>query len=429
MRVALIDTPAPQLWEDKLEPNLGLLYLATFLKVNNHEVKLIDLRGITKDKWEHQLKIENIEKFDLCGFSTYTPTFNITLEILKLVKEMNENIISVAGGPHATALPKEVKNYFDYVIRNEGEIALLELVNKIEYGKAPRKKIIEGKPIMNLDDLPFPDYSLCDIFKYKRHIYGKKCLSILSSRGCPYSCRFCNSIILGAGKIPRFRSPENIVREITMLKENYHVEAFRFNDDLFTMNYPRLKKINELLKLLDIIYRCFGRVNHCSKKVAEILANGGCKHISFGVESGSQKILDLMNKQQTIKDIKEGIKNAKKAGLIVRAYLIVGFPGETWETVKETVNLMLECMPDEIEVYNFIPYPGTYVFNYPEKFGITFIDRDWSKYWQTIGDKDSGYVFRTKYLNEETIKNMRFFIIEKLLSNGIKWAGESKKFK
>lgn len=422
MKIVLVDTPCPELWDDRLEVNLGLLYLATYLKHNGNEVKLVDLRSMPEASWKTMIPSDG----DIYGFSTYTPTYHITVKIAKIVSEVNENAILVAGGAHATALPIEVIKDFDYVIKGEGEKAMLKLVDSMNASRCiPR--IIDGMPIQNLDEIPFPDYSLCDIDSYHRTIRGKRCLSVLFSRGCPYACAFCNSIVMGAGKILRFRSPENFVKEIECLNELHGIQAFRFQDDLFPYNLSRVKKIAELLRHLDITYRCFGRVGSCTREMAEALVEGGCVHISFGVESGSQRMLDLMNKRQTVQEIRNGINNAKRAGIVVRVYLIVGFPGESWESVKQTVDLMLECNPEEFIIYNLIPYPGTDVFNNPEKYGITFIDRDYSKYLQTAGNHESGYTFKTKSIDRDFIKASREFMLDKLLPK-IRWAGESQGF-
>ncbi|MFX1257311.1 MAG: B12-binding domain-containing radical SAM protein [Promethearchaeota archaeon] len=424
MKVILIDTPAKELWEDRLEPNLGLLYLATFLSQHNFEVKIIDLRGKSQNKWENLIDFDG----NIYGFSTFTPTYNTTLKILYLIKEKNPRAIFVAGGPHATALPQEVIKDFDYVIKGAGEVSLLELVRKISSGNIEKKKILEEKPIADINSLPFPDFSLCDLNSYKRHINGEKCLPIISSRGCPYNCIFCNSIIMGPNNKITMRSPENIVKEIELIKERYNVKSFRFNDDLFILNPKRVKILNKKLAPLSVIYRCFGRVDLCTKSVAEALVHGGCVHISFGIESGSQKILNILNKQLKVGIIRKNISIAKKSGLTTRIYLIIGTPGETWDTIQETVDLVLKCRPDEFEVYNLIPYPGTTIFNNLAKYGITYLDKNWDKYWQTIGNKESGYVFRTDKLNEEIISQMRSYVINKL-SPLIKWAGESKHFK
>ncbi len=135
-----------------------------------------------------------------------------------------------------------------------------------------------------------------------------------------------------------------------------------------------------------------------------------------------------MHKDQTAADIRQGIANAKAAGLVVRVYLMVGFPGETWQTIRETVNLMEDCQPDEFSVYPLVPYPGTPLYKHPEAFGITTINPDFAQYFQIRSQRDTGYVFRTNYLDENLIAEMRQYIIEKVGRVAL-WAGNSKAYK
>ena len=133
----------------------------------------------------------------------------------------------------------------------------------------------------------------------------------------------------------------------------------------------------------------------------------GIFHLSFGIESGSQKILDLMNKGITVDQIKQGLSLAKSRGFKCRVYLIAGYPGESEETIDETIALITEVKPDDISIYPLIPYPGTPLYHHPDKFHITYIDKDFSKYYQIFGEKDSGYVFETDTMDLEKLKYYR----------------------
>lgn len=418
-KTVLIQTPCYELMDDRLEPPLGLLYLATWLNQHGHETHVLDLSSVQPELWA-----QKIPWADVYGFSTFSTSYHRTLDILALVKQVNPNAMTVAGGPHASALPEEVKRHFDFVVVGEGEQAMLHLMESLDSGKEP-PPIVNGELIPNLDDLPFPDYSLVDIESYHRVVEGSFSLSILSSRGCPYRCVFCNSIVLGKGRKLRFRSAENGVAEIHKLKSELGISSFRFQDDNFTLNQPRLTEMTALLKQEGIRYRCFGRVDRSTREMTDMLFESGCRHIAFGIESGSDVILRAMHKDQTTEDIRRGIFNAKASGIKVRVYLMVGFPGETWETVQATVDLMSECLPDEFSVYPLIPYPGTPIYQKPETFGITSINQDFSQYFQVRRGRESGYVFRTESLDEGTIASMRQYVIEQLESK-ISWAGDSK---
>jgi radical SAM superfamily enzyme YgiQ (UPF0313 family) len=364
---------------------------------------------------------------DVYGFSTYTTTYHRTLEILQIAQRVNRRAWTVAGGPHASALPEQVAHDFDFVIVKEGETALLNLVRTLTRGESPRR-ILNEAPLADLDLLPFPDYSLVNVSSYRRVVDGKPSLSILSSRGCPYRCVFCNSIVMGGHQRVRFRSATNVVAEIQQLKAAWGVTSFRFQDDILTINLPRLRELTTRLSREAITYRCFGRADLCTREVVDLLREGGCRHIAFGIESGSQFILNRMRKGLTIERIRQGIAAARAAGLIVRVYLMVGFPGETWQTIQETVDLMLECAPDEFAVYPLIPYPGTPLYQNPAEYGITYINPEFSQYFQVRRERGTGFVFRTADLDENLIADMRAYLIERLEPT-IVWAGESKNFK
>jgi radical SAM superfamily enzyme YgiQ (UPF0313 family) len=419
--IVLIQTPSSELENDRLEPPLGLLYLATWLNQQGYAAQIVDLSSKPSDCWNDLIPQANVY-----GFSTYTTTYARTLELLQKVKYFHPNAVTIAGGPHASALPEIVAESFDFVIVGEGEMALLNLLKALEYGKTP-PKILKEEPVNDLDTLPYPDYSLVDVSTYSRVVDGKPSLSILSSRGCPYHCVFCNSIVFG-GHSPRFRSALNVIEEIKLIKKRWGISTFRFQDDVFTIKLSRLRDLTALLSKQEIIYRCFGRVDRCSTEVTNLLYQSGCRHISFGVESGSDFILSRMQKGQTSKQIREGIFNAKAAGLIVRVYLIVGFPGETWQTIVQTINLMRECKPDEFSVYPLIPYPGTTIYKNPKDFGITAINNDFSRYFQVRRGRKTGIVFRTEQLNENLINEMRSHVIAQLEPE-ITWAGNSLGFK
>jgi radical SAM superfamily enzyme YgiQ (UPF0313 family) len=340
--------------------------------------------------------------------------------------QKNPDALTVAGGPHATALPEEVSRDFDVVVTGEGEIALLELAQAVRAGAGPLPRIVHGRGPQDLDVLPFPDRDLVDLSSYSRLVNGQRSLSVLTARGCPYRCLFCNSNIMGAGsRNVRLRNPAKVIQEIQWLQEKYGVSRFRFQDDTFTTSLERIRAMTALLRPLDVRYRCFGRLDRCrDREMTDLLAEGGCCHIAFGVESGSPRILEAMNKRQTVDDIRAGIANAKASGLTVRVYLIVGFPGETWQTVRQTVDLMWECEPDEFIVYPAIPYPGTPLWERPEDFGITHIDRDYSRYVQIGRGRKTAFALRTATFDEHQVEEWRQYVIEQL-SPISTWSGDS----
>lgn len=424
-----VHTPCLELRDDRLEPPLGLLYIATNLNAHGHHAQLSDLSSLDERDLDRRIP----DGLNVYGFSTYSVNYIQTRSLMKAVRVRNSDALFVAGGPHATALPGAVlEDGFDLVITGEAEKTMLDVMDAISHGERP-VGIIAGEPPVPLDDLPFPNRELVDQPSYSRQVDGQKCFSILSSRGCPYKCAFCNSNIMGAGRPMRYRSPQNVVAEIREVKQRHGTRHFRFQDDIFTIHKKRVEELTPHLAREDIVYRCFARLNTCAEhpEVPRMLRDSGCIHASFGVESGSPKILTVaaMHKNQTPDQIRRGLTNAHKVGLKSRIFLIVGFPGETDETVAETLTLMKSCPWDEFSVYPLIAYPGTPLHDRPQDFGITHVDTNYSDYLQIGKNFKAGFTIRTATFDEHQVRRWRDHVIEELLADGRTWAGNSQGFK
>jgi radical SAM superfamily enzyme YgiQ (UPF0313 family) len=404
-----------------------MLYMATLALAKGHPVKIIDLAS----KPEENLLQLIPPGFAVYGFSTYSVSYGLTRTLASLIQQREPNAIIIAGGPHATALPEQVAaDAFDVVVVGEGELALLEILDGVAQG-LPLPPVLYGKRPDPLDRLPFPNYDLIDINSYSRQVDGHRCVSILSSRGCPYPCSFCNSNIMGAGKAIRFRAPENVIAEIRAIKARYNIRHFRFQDDIFTINIGRIRQLVPLLAKEEIVFRCFARINNFSEEMARLLRAGGCVHASFGVESGSPKLLGkhAMNKRQTPAQIRAALNIAQQAGIRTRIFLMVGFPGETEDTIEETVALMKSCPWDEFSVYPLIAYPGTPLHTQPERFGIEHIDDDYGSYLQIGRNLKAGFTVRTSTFDERKVQEWRDYMIKSLLADGRIWAGNATGFK
>lgn len=410
--VVFIKTPIPLLIDDKLEPDMGILYVASYLKRNSDAyVKYLDLSVQTLDEFS------SIPDVAIYCFSTYTANYHLTVEIVSYIKQhiKNENAIFIAGGHHATALPDEVSNDFDYVIVGEGELAMLNLYNQIVSGTYPPNKIIIGQYVDDLDKIGWIDYSMVKMELYTRTVNGHKSISILTSRGCPYNCNFCNSFLMKRYKSVRFRTAEDVANEIIFLSKKYNVLDFRIQDDIFSINKKRLEKLASILEPYSFTFRCFARIDNMDDETLKCFKKMGVFHLSFGVESGSNKMLKLMNKGISSEQIVNSIALAKKYGMKCRVYLIAGYPGETEETIDETIKIIREVKPDDVSVYPLIPYPGTLLYEHPEQFNITYINSDFSKYYQIFGNKESGYVFETKDMDIAKLKSFRNRLVDGIL--------------
>lgn len=407
-KILFIKTPVPMLKDDKLEPDMGLLYCASYVK-KHCDVKPVYI-DLSIDKEE--IIYQHARQCNIFCFSSFTANYHITREIRHRIQQVSsKESVFIVGGHHASALPDEVKSDFDYVIVGEGELALVELINNLVTKKRPENGIITGKCIYNLDDIGWIDYSLVQLHKYTRRVKGKKSISILTSRGCPYSCNFCNSTLMKKYRTVRFRSAIDVVEEIIFLHEKYGFTSFRIQDDIFSINRNRLEEIAEKLEDYKLSFRCFARIDNIDEDILTCFKRMGVFHLSFGIESGSQRMLDLMNKGITVEDIQNGVALVKKYQMKCRVYLIVGYPGETIESLNETIELIRKIQPDDVSVYPLLPYPGTDLFNNPSKYGITFIDLDFSNYYQVFGNKQSGYVFETADMNIEKLQFYRNYLV------------------
>ncbi|MCL2787143.1 MAG: B12-binding domain-containing radical SAM protein [Micrococcales bacterium] len=423
LSLCLVNAPAPGLDDDHLEPPLGLLYLAACARDAGFEVEVADLTGTTGRQVP--------SGFDVYGWSTFSTSFHLSAELLDVVRRDQPSAFHIAGGPHATALPHQaLSSGFDMVVQGEGERALVEALQAREVGQT-LPEVVVGTPPMPLDDLPYPAFDLVDVDSYTRQVAGHRCLSVLTSRGCPFACSFCNSTIMGAGRPIRFRSPQAVVGELEFLRDQYDLGHFRFQDDNFAFSPRRVAEMTAALRPLDITYRCFSRVSVCSPEVAQALRASGCAHVSFGVESGSPAILGrhAMNKGQSPEQIAWALTNAHAAGLRTRIFLIVGFPGETDATIAETLALLTSVPWDEFVVYPLIPYPGTPIHDEPERFGITSINHTYSDYYQIGSGRAAGFVMKTDSFDEAHVRQWRDHVIDGLLAAGREWAGDSANYR
>ena len=368
MLVDLIRAPDPTSIDDSLDEPLGLLYLASSLRQNGHEVKLTNLAGHPRDDWK-----ADIPEADLYGIQLYTPTAAIGIDIARFIKEKFGKPV-IGGGAHPTAIvrssdeaEKRRLSVFDHLVTGEGERAIVQVADAYK-NKSEISRIIRGESILDLDSIPFPARDLVDMMSFSRKVDGVRSFGIMGSRGCSYQCNFCDRSLFG--ERVRFRSIDNIVKEIKEIISRYGVNHLEFFDDMFTASRRRLREFKDKTKGLDLSYRCNGRSDILTREVYDLVAESGGKVIAFGIESGSQRMLDLMNKGTTVERNLEAISIAQSAGLAVMGYFIIGFPGETKETIQETIEFIKKSGIDQAQVYTFIPLPGAEVYKNPEKFGV-----------------------------------------------------------
>jgi len=395
LEIELIHPPHPKSTEDRLDAPLGLLYIASSLEAAGHNVRINDLSGMPEKDWK-------IGHADIYGTTIYAPTVNISEKIAKVCHSTNPYSRVVAGGAHPTAIPKEMSTIFDIIGIGEGEKIMEDIANDYPNNKRYYEKDLEK----DLDIYPHPAYHLIDPFSYKRTFGGEQAITILTSRGCPYRCSFCG--LAEQHKTMKYRSPENVVEEIKFIQEKYGINKFNFQDDTFTVKKSRLHKMLGLFDPLGIGFRFHGRSGLDTPGDYKRAKKAGAEVVAWGIESGAQKMLNLMNKQTTVKKNKQVIQWAKEEGLLTRAFFVIGFPGETRETLEETKAFIEKTNPDQYFVSNFVPYPGTDVWKHPEKYGVKKIYANFENYYQV---DENGFGSRNIEVNN--LSNEEFKEFEK----------------
>ena len=378
-------------------PPLGLLYLASSLEREEHNVILLDLEIEQIGQNDIEEKIKNI-KPDIVGTGATTPEIRNAEKLFAITKKVNPNIITVIGGPHATILPDDavLDKTTDIVVKGEGEYSIVEIANSID-GKTELDQIsgilfrqngrIIGNPdrprVENLDELPFPARHLINNKNYVWPVEGKGLIpitTILTSRGCPFDCIFCNRIL---GKKVRFRTPNLVVDEIEEVYNNYGIKYYIMQDEIFSLRQERAIEIcDEIInRRLDISWFSMVRADLVSERLLQKMKAAGCTRITMGVESGNQEILDIIKKGTNLNQYIEAFHWAKKVGLETRGSFILGHPYETHETIKDTINFAKTLDIDEAYFNIMTPYPGTEVYKMAiREEGIKLLEDDWAKF-------------------------------------------------
>jgi radical SAM superfamily enzyme YgiQ (UPF0313 family) len=364
-------------------PPLGVLYIATFLRKKGIDVRLIDasIQGHSLEKLVQEiLKEEPL----MVGFSAMTIQIGGVLELTAELKKRKPSLKIIVGGHHVNATRAELLQFtenIDFLFYGEGEKEVYRLVRALEDGtsladirgliyKKEGQVIINDPPLTleNLDELPFPDLDLLDIKQYD--IYYAKSLpltSILASRGCPYQCIYCSASLVH-GKRFRLRSPANVVEEIQEDYQKYRIRQFVIKDSTFTADkqwvYDVCSEIQK--KGLKIHWSCNTRADLLDEALLKAMKRSGCRFISFGIESGSQKILNALKKGMTTDHIRKAVALCKKVGIQTIGNFMIGNPTETEEDARQTIQFIKELDLDLAFTFLTIAYPGTEIYSWAQ---------------------------------------------------------------
>jgi anaerobic magnesium-protoporphyrin IX monomethyl ester cyclase len=414
-KIALVNPPLLKgVYHHQLFLPLGLAYLAAVLKKNGHEVTVIDCLALDMNHEQLKVKIASFEP-DVVGITSMTPMIQSTLLSARVAKEACPDAVVTLGGPHATFMDRQILEQeaaVDVVVRGEGEQTLLEMAQNVAESKSLHKidgitlrdgdQIIQTPNrsfIQNLDELPYPAYDCFQLDRYR--LFGKLFLPIITSRGCPFQCSFCTTSRI-LGKEYRARSPKNIVDELEFLKNTYGADAFTFYDDTLTLDKNRIFKICEGIKArkINLPWDCQTRVDQVSREVLAEMRATKCQQVFFGVESGCQEILDAVKKRTTVEQNAKAIELAKEAGLFVAISIMIGYPGETKDMLRQTLGFVRKTEPDDVYLCVATPYPGTELRRLVEEMGLK-LSADWGLY-DTVTP-----VFDNPLLSAEDIVKLR----------------------
>lgn len=359
-------------------PPFGVLYIASIIEQCKIEVTVI---RVSNENFKLDLR-----NYDIVGFSfSSSVTYNL-IKNTRLNSRFSENVLIIAGGIHATFYPEAIIDEckIEVVCLGEGEQTILEIIKEYqtrEFDKikgivyTKERNIIKTQTkelVKDIDSLPFPARHLL----HKGDIVMKDRLAetdllvahIMISRGCVGKCYFCANTVT---KI-RYRSGDNVKKELLDLIDKYKIQGFCVVDDNFAINKKRVISICKEIKSLNLKWSSLSRVDTVDIDLLKVMKESGCLEIKFGIESGSQRILDAMNKKITVGQIKQAIDLTYDAGINIKAFLLHGFPGENIESTKETITL-LEQLKDKIKrisLFRFVPLPGSHVYKHFEDFKL-----------------------------------------------------------
>jgi O-antigen biosynthesis protein len=365
MNILLMTSPRPQKtafsFSEKMPP-LGIGFLISVLKQNGHKTFFID--NLLDHQFDPNILINN--KINYVGLYLDTICFlegkKIILEIDQIRQQRSWNGKIMVGGPHPSVRPEDIPDCVDYIVRGEGEVAIIEAID------GGKNRIIEKAFLADLDELPRPDWGhfinlpydfSCDFFQEKP-VFNQN-----TSRGCPFSCKFC-SIEAIWGKTNRAFSAERMVDDMEFLKATYGARGFYFREDNFVCNKKRIHDFCELIlkKNLSMPWACETRVDTLDKDVLALMSRAGCRGIFFGVESGNQRTLDFLSKGTTIEKIKTTFHYCRELRIKTYASFMVGLPGETKQELLDTIKLAAEIKPSNMGFNIFVGIPYSRFYHY-----------------------------------------------------------------
>ncbi len=384
-------------------PPLGLCYLAAMTKKESYNTKIVDAEALKLGYIKTAKKVLKLNPKYVALTATTVSIFNAA-NVAAILKRNNPKIKILIGGAHITAVPEKTMQKFkefDIGIIAEGEYTIVNLLNALENKRNKKsknkldkvrgiifrknKKLKKTKPaefIKNLDELPYPAWELLPkLTKYYRPaLFSFQRLpstTLVTSRGCPGKCTFCDRAVFG--NVFRMHSADYVMGMIKHLMKNYGIRDILFQDDTFTLHRRRLIEICNRItnEKLDLTWSCNSRINTVDYKLLKLMKKVGCYSIAYGIESGSPKIIKILKKNIDLKKAKKVIDETERAGIRTRGYFMVGNPGDTDKTIKESIEYSKKLNLSYIHVQALTPFPGCEIHNNWKNYG--YLEDNWKK--------------------------------------------------
>lgn len=417
----LLVTPPKGLWKNEVEPPwvstqpLGLAYVASAVRDAGFPVQIMDAYSRGSDAVAIRARIESVTP-RIVGISSLTPQWADAVKVADIVKSVDENIITVVGGPHVTALPEDAVSHpsIDIAVIGEGEETMQDICRAVTDGEDLKNVAgialdINGSPgrteprakTADLDKLSFPAHDLLPepAFYNPFPPWGAKgnfsCM--ISGRGCPYNCCFCD-VTTQQGRRYRLRSAKNVVDEMTWLNREFKVTTFSFRDPSMVCKRSRLLEICRLIKErnLDIAWTCSSRANEVDPEMLAAMKDAGCRLIQYGIEVGNPELLKSI-KKITREQVAKTVRDTRRAGISAHGYFLFGFVDEKPENMEETIDFARELELDSAGFAVMVPFPGTQEFERYREEGL-LVTEDWRDY-DVLGKP----VYRHKYITHEQL--------------------------
>jgi radical SAM superfamily enzyme YgiQ (UPF0313 family) len=376
---------------------VGLEYIGAFLEREGHEVKIINMATTDVEKTAHKWKP------DFIGYTATTPSINSAYRSSDRLRFWGFK--TIIGGIHASIFPEEAIQHCDWVVVGDGEYAMLDILNGVERG------ILRPEYMKDISHLPFPARHLVDSDYFHKVIgfrwpFGqkKKWATLTTARGCPYRCAFCQNSKRPIP--PRYNSVDRAIEEIEFIKEEYGISNIFILDDDFFLPKPRFRELAERMRPLNINWMACARASTLTDELGYIAKESGCKFVSIGFESNSQKCLDSVNKGTTPEDNQRAADICKKYGINVLANIMIGIPGETPEDIEQTIDFVKRNKFFSTGLCIATPMPGTKLWDYSKGHGLIPENVNWDDF--IIGNPRLNISANISMPREET---MRYFKI------------------